>query len=488
MVITARDHRGRPVPRAAISLGVVDEAVYQTREDPLPDLFALLYEYEIADPCRGRQEEIDPARKRCSSSADRATPGDTMPVRWSAARGIGNVCLRVEEARRHSERWPGIALRRRFETAAHWVADVFTDADGTARVSFKLPDNVTQWRFTARGVTADTLVGSIVVARRTFLPLNVELALPRGFHEGDRIDLPVVVHNNTNHAQSVQGTTQIAALLTSTSGTGAGGEGTLLPSPVPGRGAGGEGVLLPSPWPERLLPAAATLPLPFRSPPTTAGRWSYWPRSSRGRCGRCRAAATRSLAAESARDAAWSGLLNAATVPAECVQPRAERATALSLSVRRESGLAGPVQSALNELVQYPYGCVEQTMSRFMPAVVAGAAMQEAGLKNPAGERLPAVIGQGLQRLADFQHADGGWGWWNFDETNDFMTAYVIEGLARCRRVNQPVRVRRSRARLGLSLAAGRARAFARASAGEHRRGGPGGLRGPRPCRTCRGG
>ncbi len=41
-VITARDHRGRPVPRAAISLGVVDQAIYQMREDPLPDLFQCL--------------------------------------------------------------------------------------------------------------------------------------------------------------------------------------------------------------------------------------------------------------------------------------------------------------------------------------------------------------------------------------------------------------------------------------------------------------
>jgi hypothetical protein len=134
---------------------------------------------------------------------------------------------------------------------------------------------------------------------------------------------------------------------------------------------------------------------------------------------------------------AWSGRLDGpATVRADMA---AEQGESLVIVVCREPGLAGPVQSALEQLVQYPYGCVEQTMSRFMPAVVASEAMKKAGLRNPAAERLPEVIAQGLARLATFQHADGGWGWWKDDPTNDFMTAYVLEGLTRCRDLDQPV-------------------------------------------------
>ena len=73
-----------------------------------------------------------------------------------------------------------------------------------------------------------------------------------------------------------------------------------------------------------------------------------------------------------------------------------------------------------------------------MPAVVAGAAMDEAGSEESGGRSPAEVIASGLARLADFQHDDGGWGWWKDDETNDFMTAYVVEGLARCRRLKQP--------------------------------------------------
>ena len=36
---------------------------------------------------------------------------------------------------------------------------------------------------------------------------------------------------------------------------------------------------------------------------------------------------------------------------------------------------------------------------------------------------------QGLARLYDFEHADGGWGWWKEGESDHFMTAYVLWGL-----------------------------------------------------------
>jgi uncharacterized protein YfaS (alpha-2-macroglobulin family) len=54
-------------------------------------------------------------------------------------------------------------------------------------------------------------------------------------------------------------------------------------------------------------------------------------------------------------------------------------------------------------------------------------------LKNPLDERLPDMVSQGLQRLYAYQHDDGGWGWWTHDETNPWMTAYVVYGLSQAR-------------------------------------------------------
>jgi len=300
-------------------------------------------------------------------------------------------------------------IRRKFVNTAYWVADLVTGTDGKARTSFDFPDNLTSWRFTARGITADTRVGEIRVNHRTFLPLEVDFALPRGFRAGDRIDLPVVLHNNTEQPRTVRGTTRI--------------------------NQGNE-----QPWAARPLAARAddrlTIPLTAASTdPMTLFASVGDPETGDGD------AVERQLVPLKRGHRftrAYSGPLGKEVViPVEPGAPWTE--DGLVLTVRREAGLAGPVASALDELIQYPYGCVEQTMSRFMPAVVAARALEAAGVDNPAAGRLPDVIAKGLARLADYQHRDGGWGWWKDDATNDFMTAYVLLGLARCRQTGERV-------------------------------------------------
>ncbi len=40
----------------------------------------------------------------------------------------------------------------------------------------------------------------------------------------------------------------------------------------------------------------------------------------------------------------------------------------------------------------------------------------------------------GLQRLKDYQHDDGGFGWWKTDDNHPFMTAYALYGYLEARR------------------------------------------------------
>ena len=42
-------------------------------------------------------------------------------------------------------------------------------------------------------------------------------------------------------------------------------------------------------------------------------------------------------------------------------------------------------------------------------------------------------IRAGLDRLYGYQHEDGGWGWWETDESHPFMTAYVVAGLVQAK-------------------------------------------------------
>lgn len=90
------------------------------------------------------------------------------------------------------------ALRNRFSETAFWDAHVVTDAKGQATVEFTLPDTLTEWRMTARGVTVETLVGEGTEKFTTSKPFLVELKTPPAMQQGDSVTVTAVLHNNTD--------------------------------------------------------------------------------------------------------------------------------------------------------------------------------------------------------------------------------------------------------------------------------------------------
>ena len=85
-------------------------------------------------------------------------------------------------------------VRKDFRDTAFWQPSAITGADGRATVKFRLPDNLTTWRATARGVTSDLKVGvkTSKVARKDVI-LRVET--PRFLTQGDTVTLSGLVHN-----------------------------------------------------------------------------------------------------------------------------------------------------------------------------------------------------------------------------------------------------------------------------------------------------
>jgi uncharacterized protein YfaS (alpha-2-macroglobulin family) len=58
---------------------------------------------------------------------------------------------------------------------------------------------------------------------------------------------------------------------------------------------------------------------------------------------------------------------------------------------------------------------------------------QPSAISHHALSELPKIVRDGLQRLYSMQHDDGGWGWWASGESDFWMSAYVVYGLAECR-------------------------------------------------------
>lgn len=117
------------------------------------------------------------------------------------------------------------------------------------------------------------------------------------------------------------------------------------------------------------------------------------------------------------------------------------------------SSSANVLFEAIPFLIDYPYGCVEQTMSRFYPLTIAidslrrlniqpdelGRLIQNRPQQTPRlqtngralldSDKMNQIAEEGLQRLYRFQHQDGSWGWWENDPASPYMTAYVLIGL-----------------------------------------------------------
>ena len=142
------------------------------------------------------------------------------------------------------------------------------------------------------------------------------------------------------------------------------------------------------------------------------------------------------------------------------------------MEIRYSPSVASAMVDALPYLVDYPYGCTEQTLNRFLPTVITQKVLlgmhldlkdiqqkrtnlnaQEIGddakraadwkRNNPpnpgVAERNPVfdekvvadMTADGIARLANMQVADGGWGWFSgIGETSwPHTTALVVHGL-----------------------------------------------------------
>ncbi|MCU0937268.1 MAG: alpha-2-macroglobulin family protein, partial [Gammaproteobacteria bacterium] len=108
--------------------------------------------------------------------------------------------------------------------------------------------------------------------------------------------------------------------------------------------------------------------------------------------------------------------------------------------VRLTYGSRAPfdVAGILAALERYPYGCLEQVVSRALPLVGTEALESAKALASPETRdaRVDAAVGQVL----DKQRYDGGFGVWSaFGEESAWLTAYATELLARARSAGRPV-------------------------------------------------
>ena len=95
------------------------------------------------------------------------------------------------------------SARRDFSETLYWNAELKTDAQGHAKVSFDTSDRVTRWNIVTDAHGAGR-VGQALAYFDTKLPLSVALEAPSQAIIGDRLRLPVTIHSDLQYLDQVQ--------------------------------------------------------------------------------------------------------------------------------------------------------------------------------------------------------------------------------------------------------------------------------------------
>lgn len=106
--------------------------------------------------------------------------------------------------------------------------------------------------------------------------------------------------------------------------------------------------------------------------------------------------------------------------------------TTAKVEARLSARPALDVAALLDQLQQYPYGCLEQTVSRALPLLYADELQRRWGAiqKSPAQPRVQAAISRALEHL----RWDGRFGLWSSrDEDDLWLSAFTMDFLLRAR-------------------------------------------------------
>lgn len=400
--VTVTDSEGRPVA-AELSVSVVDEALYKISPEVFPDIRLFFYSYRwnsvttlnsIALRFYGYSRELKEKyamkyyKKKVWDFDDfmnRAT-GEYTGMKESSDQSV-----KEEEAQ-----------RRVFKDQILWQGSVRTDKKGGAEIPVQFPDNLTQWRITAVAITKDTRVGKTKASVKTIKEFFVSLNMPENVTYVDKANAYITIVNNTDKSQKVKLKVLSEKLKT-----------VLSTNTV-------------------VVPASSQKSVPFSVNPDKIGSFKV-----------------KVFAQGTDKTDSMEQVLNVTPVSLKKVYSDVRMiqgandklsfkipASAIRETIQATVGLSqmdspfGVVAEALPFLKSYPYGCVEQTTSSFLPNLVAFLAAKKLKIDLPAvfSDKF-AILDKGLQALYGFQNADGTWGWWNEGQTDIYMTAYVLYAM-----------------------------------------------------------
>lgn len=430
--IKTTDSAGKPVS-AQVSLGITDESVYAIQEEFVQPIGAYFYGRKRGNEIRRvlsfeswgeydeevTEEKVKNAMRRGDAGAMADGMAPPAPAMTAAAEPEARMAKPGGMGGGGGGEEP-IQIREFFPDTIRWLPAVETDQNGVATVTVDFPDSLTTWRATARAITADTKVGQQVASVITTKDLIARLQAPRFFTQLDEAVISLVVTNKTSAQQQVAVGFQIDGLELVGDAT----DSVVL---APNGQARVDRTV------KAVKPGQATITVTARGPNDSDGVKMTYDVLPHG----------------ADKFAAAAGRVEGGKATFTLDLPAARREDATALTFTLSPTLGATLLDALPYLAQYPYGCVEQTTSKFIPAVLVARTLDLTGGVGGGGlpqakqvpewwtrrglDGVPDMVKVGIKRLADMQNSDGGFGWFGGMRSDVYMSAYVTYGLLQAR-------------------------------------------------------
>ncbi|MEY4612684.1 MAG: hypothetical protein RL179_657 [Planctomycetota bacterium] len=330
-------------------------------------------------------------------------------------------------------------IRKNFADTALWVASIEAGPDGTATADITMPENLTGWKMRAWSISSGTRVGegeTIVTTRKDLL---VRLQSPRFFTQNDEVILSANIHNYLKDAKTVEVSLELDGNVLKAQSP------TTIKVPISPNGEKRVD------WKVKVVnEGRAIVRVKGITDVESDAMEMSFPAYVHGM----------------ARTESFSGAIRPNQESAKLTfnVPEQRRENDSRLEIRYSPTLAGALVDAVPYLAEYPYGCTEQTLNRFVPTVITMDLLrklevdlaavrekrtnlnaQEIGdpmarakgwkrfQRNPVfdPEEVKTMTREGIKALQNMQLSDGGWGWFSgFGEySQPHTTAIVVHGL-----------------------------------------------------------
>jgi len=350
---------GKPIP-AHLTVSVVDEMIYALQPEVAPTIDQFFY--------HPRRNNVRTSASLSFISYDVALPGSP---------GAPGKANRSERGVKVLER----PRREDVDTAA-WQPELITDANGKTRFTFKMPDSLTRWRITARAIADDGQVGQKKQFVRSEKPLYLKWSGPTKFRTGDKPDLGVFAFSQAEKPVK-------AELVIHYGGA------------------------------DQRVPVTLNNGINYIALPAFALASGDWTAELVQDGKTADALAVRLTATGEGWQVTQSQVVDALSGDTALTLP----ADATDIRLRLDDSAQALFRSALDDLLSYPYGGVEQTASRLLPLSIAYPSLSS----NPqVRDRLRLIMQNSRLRLVQMAGPSASFTWWGQDgEPDAFLTAYA---------------------------------------------------------------